>query len=144
MVFRGSFRLSKRGQISVEYMMIIGFATAMAIPLIILYYNYTSDAKESVAGGQALEVARLIADSSESVYFLGYPSQTTLKLNFPDNIDSTNLSNKEVLFKMKTRKGISDIAQVSSVDLNGTLPITSGPHTVTIAAQYGYVLITST
>ena len=105
---RRSFRvpafLLKKAQISVEYMMIIGFATLMALPLLIIYYNYTSDATEAVASGQALQIARLIADSSESVYFLGSPSQTTLKLNFPDNIDSTNLSNREVLFRMNIKK----------------------------------------
>ena len=133
----------KKAQISMEYMMIIGFATLMAIPLIIIYYNYSSDATESVGQGQALQIARLIADSSESVYFLGSPSQTTLKLNFPDNIYSTNLSNKEVLFRMKTKKGTQDIVQISSVNMSGTLPITAGLHIVTVQAQDGYVLVTS-
>ncbi|MEK6943283.1 MAG: hypothetical protein AABX00_04435 [Nanoarchaeota archaeon] len=145
---RRSFRvpafLLKKAQISVEYMMIIGFATLMALPLLIIYYNYTSDATEAVASGQALQIARLIADSSESVYFLGSPSQTTLKLNFPDNIDSTNLSNREVLFRMNIKKGrTTDIVQISSVNMTGTLPKTAGMHIVTIKAQDGYVLVTS-
>ncbi|HLC49974.1 MAG TPA: hypothetical protein VJI97_00935 [Candidatus Nanoarchaeia archaeon] len=135
---------AKKGQISVEYMMIIGFATMMALPLLIIYYNYSSDATEAVASGQAMQIARLIADSSESVYFLGSPSQTTLKLNFPDNIESTNLSNREVLFRMELREGrTTDIVQISSVNMSGTLPKTAGMHTVTILAQDGYVLVTS-
>ena len=135
---------AKKTQISVEYMMIIGFATMMAIPLILIYYTYSSDATEAVSSGQALQIARLIADSSESVYFLGNPSQTTLKLNFPDNIKSTNLSGKEVLFRMKTRKGATqDIVQISSVNMSGNLPKTAGLHIITIKAEDGYVSVTS-
>jgi hypothetical protein len=134
---------AKKAQISVEYMMIIGFATLMALPLLLVYYNYSADASEAVASGQALQIARAIADSSESVYFLGYPSQTTLKLNFPDNIQSINLSNREIVFRMKNRQRTADIVQVSSVNLSGDLPIKPGPHTVTIVAQDGYVQITS-
>ena len=132
-----------KSQVSVEYMLIMGFATLMTIPLLIIYYTYTSDSSDSVATGQALQIARKIVDSSESVYYLGKPSQTTLKLNFPDSIYSTNLSSKEVVFKIKTRSGITDIVQVSSVNMSGSLPITQGIHIITVKAEEGYVQITS-
>ena len=132
-----------KSQVSVEYMLIMGFATLMTIPLLIIYYTYTADSSDSVATGQALQIARKIVDSSESVYYLGKPSQTTLKLNFPDSIYSTNLSSKEVVFKIKTRSGITDIVQVSSVNMSGSLPITQGIHIITVKAEEGYVQITS-
>ncbi|MBI2559214.1 hypothetical protein HYW20_07880 [Candidatus Woesearchaeota archaeon] len=132
-----------KSQVSVEYMFIMGFATLMAIPLLLIYYTYTSDSSDSVATGQALQIARKIVDSSESVYYLGKPSQTTLKLNFPENIYSTSLENYEVLFKIRTQNGITDIVQVSAVNISGSLPITQGIHIVTIKAEGGYVSITS-
>ena len=98
-----------KSQISVEYMLIIGFAMLMTTPLLLIYYTYSSDSSDSVATGQALQIARTIADSSESVYYLGKPSQTTLKLNFPDRISSASVSDREVVFKMKTRSGITDV-----------------------------------
>ncbi len=124
-------------------MFIMGFATLMSLPLLLIYYTYTSDSSDSVATGQALQIARKIADSSESVHYLGKPSQTTLKLNFPENIYSTSLENYEVLFKIKTRSGITDIVQVSAVNMSGSLPTTQGIHIVTIKAEGGYVSITS-
>ena len=133
----------KRTQVSVEYMLIMGFAALMTIPLLIVYYTYTFDSTDSVTTSQAMQIARKIVDASESVYYLGKPSQTTLKLNFPDRIDSTNLSNKEVVFKIKTKSGVTDIVQVSSVNLSGSLPITQGMHIVTIKAEDGSVKITS-
>ncbi|MBI2659987.1 hypothetical protein HYX07_02400 [Candidatus Woesearchaeota archaeon] len=130
-------------QVSVEYMFIMGFAALMTIPLLLIYYTYTSDSSDTVATSQAMQVARKIVDASESVYYLGKPSQTTLKLNFPDSIDSISLSSREVLFKVKTRNGVTDVVQVSSVNISGTLPKSQGIHIITIKAEEGYVQITS-
>ena len=132
-----------KAQVSVEYMLIMGFATLMTLPLLLIYYTYTSDSSESVAASQALQVARRIVDASESVYYLGSPSQTTLKLNFPDRIYSTNLSNYELVFKIKTKNGLTDIVQVSAVNISGSLPISQGLHVITVSAQTGYVQVTS-
>lgn len=135
--------MSLKSQISVEYMLIIGFAALMTIPLLLIYYTYSSDSRDSVAASHALQISRKIVDSAESVYYLGKPSQTTLKLNFPDNLDSINLSSREVVFKIKTKNGVTDIVQVSSVDMNGSLPTSQGLHVITIKAEDGYVRITS-
>ena len=132
-----------KSQVSVEYMFIMGFATLMIIPLLLIYYTYSAETTDSVATSQALQIARKIVDSSESVYYLGKPSQTTLKVNFPDKIYSTNLSSKEVVFKIKTKNGITDIVQVSSVNMSGSLPTTQGIHIITVKAEDGYVQITS-
>lgn len=130
-------------QVSVEYMLIMGFATLMTIPLLLIYYTYTADSKDTVATSQAMQIAKRIVDSSESVYYLGKPSQTTLKLNFPENVYSTNLSNYEVVFKIKTVNGITDVVQVSAVNMSGSLPKTNGMHIITIKADDGFVSITS-
>ena len=135
--------MKMNAQVSVEYMLIMGFAAIMTIPLLLIYYTYSSDSSDSVATGQALQVARKIVDASESVYYLGSPSQTTLKLSFPDRIYSTNLSSKELVFKIKTRNGLTDIVQVSAVNMSGSLPTSQGIHVITITAQDNYVQITS-
>ena len=132
-----------KSQVSVEYMLVMGFAALITIPLLIIYYTYSSDSTDSVASSQALQIARKIVDASESVYYLGKPSQTTLKVNFPDRIQSTNLSNREVVFKIKTQYGIGETVQVSAVNLSGTLPTTQGIHIITLKAQDGYVQVTS-
>ena len=121
----------------------MGFVTVMTIPLLILYFEYSSSARDSVATSQALQIARKIVDSAESVYYLGQPSQTTLKLNFPDGIYSANLSSKEVVFKVKIEAGIAEVIQISSVNITGNLPTSPGIHMLTIQAQSGYVQVTS-
>lgn len=132
-----------KSQVSVEYMFIMGFAALMTIPLLLIYYTYTSDSSDTVATSQALQIARKIADSSESVYYLGKPSQTTLKLNFPERIQSVSLSGKEVVFKIKTRNGVTDVVEISSVNITGSLPTSQGIHIITIKAEGGYVQVSS-
>ena len=135
--------MNLKSQVSVEYMLVMGFAALMTVPLLVIYYTYSSDSSESVAASQALQAARRIVDASESVYYLGSPSQTILKLSFPDRIYSTNLSNKELVFRIKTKNGMTDIVQVSAVNMSGNLPTSQGMHTITISAQNNYVQITS-
>ena len=132
-----------KSQVSVEYIMIIGFVLVTIVPMVLIYYNYSNETRESVATSQALNIARKIADSAESVYYLGRPSQITLRMNFPENIVSTNLSNREVLFKISTSNGVTDVVETSSVDMNGTLPVKSGIYTLTIRAEEGFVQIIS-
>ena len=132
-----------KSQVSVEYMLVMGFAALMTVPLLLIYYTYSADSTDSVAVSQSMQIARKIVDSSESVYYLGKPSQTTLKVNFPDRIQSTNLSNKEVLFKIKTQSGVTDVVQIAAVNMSGTLPTTQGIHVLTIKADDGFVQITS-
>ena len=135
--------MPSKSQISVEYLMVMGFAALMTVPLMVVYYTYTADSTDAVAAGQSLQIARRIVDSAESVYYLGKPSQTTLKVNFPDKIDSINLSNREVVFNVKTRVGMAEIVQVSAVNLSGSLPTGQGLHVITITADDGFVNIKS-
>ena len=131
-----------KGQISVEYLLIIGFVAVITVPLIILYYTYTSDSSDEIITSQIDQIARKIVDSAESVYFLGSPSQTTVKVYIPNQIKGASLDNKEVLFNVSTRTGVSEIVQVSSVDMIGNLPITQGLYTIIIKARETDVEIT--
>ena len=124
-----------KSQISVEYLMVMGFVVLLTVPLIIIYYNFTSDSSYEIITSQVFQIATKIVDAAESVYFLGSPSQTTIKVYIPAQIAGASLDNKEVLFNITTRSGNSEIVQVSSVDLTGELPITQGLHTITLKAR---------
>ena len=132
-----------KSQVSVEYMLIMGFTALMTLPLLLIYYTYSSESGDTVATSQALQIARRIVDASESVYYLGKPSQTTLKLNFPDNIKKFRLENYELIINVSTKTGIAEIVQVSSVNISGDLPTAQGIHIITIKAEDNYVKVTS-
>ncbi len=130
----------KDGQISVEYMMIIGFVTVITIPLIIIYYNFIQESDAEITSTQISQIARKIVDAAESVYYLGEPSQTTLRINIPNGIVSANLSSgKEVVFRVRSGIRESDIVQTTSVNISGSLPAKKGAYAVTIKAMPDYV-----
>ncbi len=123
------------GQVSVEYLIIMGFVAVISVPLILFYFKYTSDSTFEIASSQIYNVARKIADSAESVYFLGSPSQKTIKVYIPSHVTGASLDNREVLFNISTGTVTSQIIQVSSVDLIGELPITQGSYLITLKAR---------
>lgn len=130
-----------KAQISVEYLVIIGFVAVITIPLIVLYYTYTANSSDEIATSQINQIANKIVDAAESVYYLGEPSQTTIRVYIPGQIVGASLNNKEVLFNVSTRAGISEIVKVSSVELTGNLPITPGTHSITLKAMSANVEI---
>ena len=131
--------LNRNSQMSVEYMIIIGFVTVITIPLLIIYYTFTQDSKDEISSAQIDQIAKTISDSAESVYYFGEPSQTNLKINMPDNVVLSNLSNNEIVFRIKTRTGEADIVQSTLFNITGSLPVKKGAYTVTIKAKSNYV-----
>mgnify|MGYP001614875340 CR=1 FL=1 len=124
-----------KSQVSLEYLLIMGFVVIMTVPLIVLYYSYTLNSRDEIITSQVNQIATEIVDAAESVYFLGEPSQTTIKVYMPNQIVSASLDNKEIQFNVSTKSGVSEIVQVSSVQLNGSLPKEQGIYTLTIRAN---------
>lgn len=130
-----------KAQVGVEYLMIMGFVSLMVVPLVVIYFTSVQDSGDEINGRQAINIARKVADAAESVYYLGEPSQTTLKVVIPPNVQSAVINNTEIIFRMKGKNGISDLVQVSSVNLTGSLPSSNGMHTITVKAESGSVLV---
>lgn len=134
----------KYAQVSIEYMFLIGFATVITIPLIIIYQSFIHDSNEEINSLQIMQVAKKVIDAAESVYYLGEPSQTTLKVNIPPNVVAAGLGAGsldtgyyEVSFNISTKSGIVEIVQNSNVNITGSLPINKGFYTLTIKAKSG-------
>ena len=130
----------KKSQISVEYMVIIGFVTLITIPLILIYHSFVQDSSDEITATQVQQIAQKIADTAESVYYIGEPSQTTLNINMPDMVAAVNLSaGYEIVFKIRTGSGTADIVQGSSVNITGSLPVNKSSYAITLTAKSDYV-----
>lgn len=129
------------GQVSVEYLIIMGFVAVMMVPLIIIYYKFTSESKDEIISSQLNQIAAKVADAADAVYFLGTPSQSTIRAYIPGNVDNATLNNREVYFRVKSSSGYYDIVQVTSVNLSGELPTKQGTYDIMIKAQEDFVEI---
>ena len=123
--------MKKRGQLSIEFVITVGFALLMIIPLTILMYEQMTNAYKDVNGNQAFLIARRITDAANSVYYLGYPSTVTLRVYMPEGIKSINITRTEIAFVMETK---SDIVSSAKVNLTGSLTSSSGSKYIKIAA----------
>lgn len=132
-----------KSQISVEYVMLVGFLMVIIIPLIIFYYNYSLETNDKLIAQQINHISKRIVDAADSVYYLGKPSQTIIKAYIPQNVKEALIQNNEIVYKINTKLGISEIVQISKVNLTGTLPTSQGIHHITIKAFENYVQISS-
>lgn len=123
-----------KAQVSTEYLIIVGFVMGITIPLLIVYFTFTEGITNEINYGQLDKVVKSMVDSADIVYFLGDPSQTTIKVYIPINTKEVILKDKSIIYRIKTRVGTSDIVYVSSANLTGSLPINSGTYLITVKA----------
>ncbi len=115
-----------KGQLSVEYLIVVGFALLMTIPTVIIFFSQSNSNIESVNNAQAQIVVRKIIDSAEKVYYLGPPSQTRIKATMPAGIENITITNRAIKVTMISSGGQNDIVEGSDVNITGNLSAISG------------------
>lgn len=134
----------RKAQVAMEYMILVGFLLVITIPLILIYNTQYRGTSQQIVSNQASQIGQRIVDTAESIYYLGQPSKTTIKIYMPEQIESISVGNYEVTFFMRSKGGLSEIVKLSEVPINGTLPSTAGMHYVTVQSMGSYVNISST
>jgi uncharacterized protein (UPF0333 family) len=133
----------KRGQVSVEFITLFGFVFLMTIPLIIIFFDQTGAVQDSISSNHLRNIAIKITDKAETVFYLGDPSKTTLKVYFPERIEYVNITSRTIIFGYRTAKNnIQDVVSVSLVNLSGNISAKPGIHYIEIEASGGEVFIT--
>lgn len=140
---RDARRQGTRGQVSIEYMLIIGFMMAVLVPLLILYNDTQRSTQASIAEGQVLRFANTIRDAAERVYYAGPPAQETLLLTLPDGVVSAAIDNTTIIYTVYGARGPYDIAVDGLAPLEGTLPTRQGRHRVVVRAEGDAVHVTT-
>jgi hypothetical protein len=113
----------------------------IVIPIILVFYLQVDDMYDSVNLNQARKAARDIVNAAHSVYYIGEPSMTMVRVNLPDKINSINISGREFLIEVETQSGPSDIYEVSSVNITGAINASSGVKKIKVEALTSMVRI---
>jgi len=129
---------SCRGQIAMEYLMIMGFVLAALSPLVVIYYVYTQDSAEHVSASQLSGIAKEVVDAAEEMYYLGYPSQISMRVYIPPGLESSAVIGRQLIMTIATDKGPAEIVETSAVNMSGSFPADEGIYTITIKAAEGY------
>lgn len=139
----GDKEMKTRAQVAMEYITLVAFITVIIVPLIILYHTQYEGTSEQIRGNQADQIARKVIDAVESVYYLGEPSKTTVKVYIPQQVENIIINNREIVFQIKTRYGIDEVVRVSPVEMNGSIDPSRGIKHITVESKGDYVQITS-
>lgn len=118
--------MKKRGQFSFEYLLVVGFALLIVIPL--TYYGYVSfqESRTEVNVASVNKIGYEIINNAKSVYYLGKLSRVTLELNFPEGIENmtiledTSTETSEHIYYLEIDILGSEMLFRSDVPLSGT------------------------
>ena len=80
-----------------EYLLVIGFALLMITPLIIVFYTQSSNYNADVTNNQINKVADEIIKAADTVFYLGKPSQITLTLYLPQDIENIEVQGNRTM-----------------------------------------------
>jgi len=121
--------MGKRGQVAVEYMMLIGVLLILVAFLsgyAFFVYN------ESIASNQFQSSVKNLADTINNVYYLGNGNSMAFDFVIPSNVISIEFQNIRILTHVDSFGG--DIEDSVFVDTNvtGSIPIIIGTHKVLV------------
>lgn len=131
-----------KAQISLEYLLIVGFAFILLTPAIILFYTQQGSIEAEVSGAQAQKVMDELIASIDTVYLLGPPTKQTLTLRFPSGIQTTNIEANEIVFFIQGAGDPYELVGTAATNITGTISTHRGVHVLTITALENSVNIT--
>jgi hypothetical protein len=131
-----------KAQVSMEYLIIFGIAFAMTLPLIIIYARQTGNIQADITNAQIYKAASKVSDYAEQVYYMGEPSQRTLKITFPDGINSVTLSGHLIIFNVTTTDLTYEVIKDTAANVTGNIKTFEGEHTLIFRAESNVVNIT--
>jgi len=138
--------MKKRGkskaQVSLEFLLVVGFTFLMSIPLIILFYQQSETFNTEIGASQVNKVASEIRDAADEVYYLGSPSKRTVTIYMPEGVQNISISGNNIIFSVDSPSGVYELVKWSAANLTGSIQNYKGIHHISVEAHDTYVSIT--
>jgi len=123
-----------KAQVAVEYLIIIGVAMMILLPLS-LYLNQTlMGYKDDTKLSKGWNTVRELGQNADWVHSQGPPAKVTVEIYVPEDVVEVSLDNNMILYRVRTLAGITEVYYDTVPALNGTLPDKS---------QYYYISVTA-
>ncbi|MBX4196276.1 hypothetical protein KW805_01685 [Candidatus Pacearchaeota archaeon] len=130
-----NFTDRKRGQISMEYMILVGFISFLIIVSLGSALFYSSQIKDKIKFNQLERFSQKVINSAETVFYAGQPSRATITAYLPQGVQGITLSGTDMIFNVSGSGGVSTISYTSSVPLEGSLSPSDGLKKIIVIAQ---------
>lgn len=122
---------SKRGQISLEYVMIVGAVLLITIPLF-FYAIYETNYK--IRLNQADDAVNTLANAADTVYSMGPGSKKYVWVSIPSGVTSSLVNDATIQLTLSIFGGSSDIHASSKAVLVGSVPTGKGTYRIAVEA----------
>lgn len=125
---------NKRGQISVEYLIVVGFIVFIIVNLIGVAFYYVGGIKDKIKDNQIEGFAQNLISGANTVFSAGEPSRVTVTAYLPSGVEDIQISGKEIIIRVSSNSGLNVRSFVSNVNLEGALTRTEGVKRIQIIA----------
>lgn len=132
---------TKKGQISVEYLIVVAFISFLILSTLALGIFYSVQIKDKIIIDQLQNFANKIISSSENVFYSGEPSKNTVNAYLPAGIQGIEIYTSEIVFNITTSTGVTRMSFSSNVPLQGSLSNSEGVKRIIITAQSDKVVL---
>jgi uncharacterized protein (UPF0333 family) len=96
-----------KGQISLEYGLVIGFSLLILIPTILIAQSYSSTYQDKISVHEAQRAIDIIVSTADTVFLEGAPARRTIKVNLPEHIENITTQNRSILIHMNDNSQVS-------------------------------------
>lgn len=131
----------KRAQVSIEYLIIVGFVVAVLIGIISLAFFYSGTIKDRIKMTQINNFANKIISTSESVFYAGEPSKATISVYLPENVKEIEIIENSLVLTFQASSGLNKISFSSQVPISGSININPGLKKIQAVAEETQVVI---
>lgn len=113
--------MKRGGQVSIEYLLVLGLAFMILLPGGYLLYSFSQGSQDQVAGANIARAGTNIVATAESMYRVGKNSWNTIEINFPMNVRNVYIidSDNELVIEYDTQVGVSEAVFFSRVNISG-------------------------
>jgi len=133
---------NSKSQISIEYVIIVGFATFILIGVLSLALIYSGTIKDRIKLVQVNNFANKILSTSESVFYYGEPSKATISAFLPAGVINISILGNTLYIETQTSSGIEKNGFVSKVPIKGNITTSPGIKRLEFTAEETTVSIT--
>lgn len=111
-----------RGQVSVEYLVIVGIAIGLLIPAVMFFVSYNKSNEASSIASQVNEIGLNSIARAKSTYALGRNARQTFEFVMPEGVQRAYVEDQEFIIVYETTAGRTEAVFFSSVNLTTMHP----------------------
>lgn len=123
--------MGKKGQSSIEYIIIVGIVLVALIPLFIYSINKVNS---EIKINQADDAVTSVANAANIVYSLGSGTKKFIRVTIPSGVVSYLVNGTIVQLQMHVYGSTSDFYAKTIPQVSGSLPIAKGTYTLSLEA----------